>query len=144
MLGFVALIVVAAVVLGGGSDAPTTGAPFDRQAQRICAQARAEVAGLVAPKTLRELARTAQQAAQITSETRSALAKLTPPQQARADMDALLSSLQRQQRLTTRVASAAAAGSAVRVRLLVKEGAREDLRTGRAAQRVGLAACVMR
>lgn len=138
----VAGVILLIVVLSGGSDADSDAAAnFRTKAQAVCATAQRQVDELKTPSSLAGLVSVARRAARISGRTRAALAALDAPEDVSADVPALLTSLRRQQRLTNQLASAAARGSRTDVRRLIVRGQQEDVRTGQAAQRIGLEAC---
>lgn len=135
------ILVLVVVLAGGGTSERDPGVEFRAQARTVCAAAQRQVAGLKTPSDLTDLVSVAHQAARISGRTRVRLAALTPPAAISARMPALLASLRRQQRLADQLAAAAARGSRSAARKLIARGRQEDVRTGRAAQRVGLQAC---
>jgi hypothetical protein len=141
LLAGLSVIVLVLLVSGGDDAGRDPEAEFRAQARTICATAQRQIAELKTPTDLADLVRVARRAARISRRTRSALAALDPPAAISADMPALLESLRRQQRITDQLAASAARGSRPGVRKLIARGQREDARTGRAAQRVGLQAC---
>lgn len=135
-----ALAVVIALVAGGGGGGGGEDA-FRTQAQRICTQATRDVAALPDPQSLAELASISRKAARITGRTRAALAALDAPASSSADVDELLRSLARQQRLARELARSADHRSRAGIRKLIARGRREDATTGQRAQVLGLDAC---